>query len=160
MLPAGEIPELTEGYEGFYHLLHIDGGCEEATMSFIIRDHDMSLFENRKAAFVEVARRLNEKYGEGTVVCEVKASYYNMREMIEKRMEIVERAKKAFEECNVVAKIVPIRGGTDGARLSYEGLLCPNLSTGGCNFHGKYEFISVQSMEKMVQVLKCLVSAN
>lgn len=160
MLPAKQTPAHTEGYEGFYHLCRMEGDEENAILRYIIRDHDREKFENRKEIFESIKRFLNEKYGEGTVACEVKDSYYNMREMIEKRMEIVERAKKAFEECNVVAKIVPIRGGTDGARLSYEGLLCPNLSTGGCNFHGKYEFISVQSMEKMVQVLKCLVSAN
>lgn len=156
MLPAAEIPAHTEGYEGFFHLCDMEGSEEQARLNYIIRDHDRQKFEKRKIFFRSIETFLNEKYGEGTVICEVKDSYYNMREKIETKMEIVERAKEAFEKCGVVPKIVPIRGGTDGARLSYEGLLCPNLSTGGNNFHGKYEFISIQSMDKMTEVLKKL----
>lgn len=156
MLPAAEIPAHTEGYEGFFHLCDMEGSEEQARLNYIIRDHDRQKFEKRKIFFKSIGTFLNEKYGEGTVICEVKDSYYNMREKIETKMEIVERAKDAFEKCGVVPKIVPIRGGTDGARLSYEGLLCPNLSTGGNNFHGKYEFISIQSMDKMTEVLKKL----
>ena len=158
MLPAAEIPAHTEGYEGFFHLCKMEGEEEKAVLSYIIRDHDRKRFEERKALFTSIAEFLNQKYGAHTVCCEVKDSYYNMREKIETRMEIVEHAKQAFLACNVEPKVVPIRGGTDGARLSYEGLLCPNLSTGGNNFHGKFEFISVQSLEKMVQVIKKLVS--
>lgn len=160
MLPKAEIPAHTEGYEGFFHLCSIKGDEENATLHYIIRDHDRQKFEKRKELFASIGEFLNKKYGEGTVICEVKDSYYNMRELIETRMDIVERAKNAFLQCDVTPVIIPIRGGTDGARLSYEGLLCPNLSTGGCNFHGKHEFISVQSMEKMVQVLKSLVNPN
>lgn len=160
MLPANEIPAHTEGYEGFYHLCGMKGEEENAELVYIIRDHARDKFERRKKLFVSIGTFLNEKYGEGTVETIVKDSYYNMKEKLEPRMDIVERARKAFEACDVVPKIVPIRGGTDGARLSYEGLLCPNLSTGGNNFHGKYEFISVQSMEKMVAVLKKLLEST
>lgn len=153
LLPAAEIPACTEGYEGFYHLCGIEGNEERAEFNYIIRDHDREKFEKRKEIFRHAAEYINLKYKEGTVECIVKDSYYNMKEMIEKRPDIVERAEKAFESAGIVADKVPIRGGTDGARLSYEGLLCPNLSTGGNNFHGKYEFISIQSMEKMVEVL-------
>lgn len=157
LLPANEIPAHTEGYEGFYHLCEMSGDEEHARLDYIIRDHDRVKFENRKALICKAATFLNEKYGENTIIFDVKDSYYNMREMIETRMDIVDRARIAFEKCNVVPKIQPIRGGTDGARLSFEGLLCPNISTGGNNFHGKYEFISVQSMEKMVKVIKNIV---
>lgn len=157
MLPAGEIPAHTQGYEGFYHLCNMKGDEENASLQYIIRDHSMERFQQRKNLFVSIGDFLNRKYGEGTVECEVKDSYYNMREKIEPRMDIVDRAKEAFEKCDVIPKVVPIRGGTDGARLSYEGLLCPNLSTGGNNFHGKFEYISIQSMEKMVDVIKELV---
>lgn len=160
MLPANEIPAHTEGYEGFYHLCGMKGDEENAELTYIIRDHDRDRFEQRKKLFVFAGTFLNEKYGEGTVETIVKDSYYNMKEKLEPRMDIVERAGKAFEACEVKPKIVPIRGGTDGARLSYEGLLCPNLSTGGNNFHGKYEFISVQSMEKMTAVLKKLLEGT
>ncbi len=160
MLPAGEIPAHTEGYEGFFHLCGMKGEEEHAELDYIIREHDRVKFEQRKKLFISVGAFLNEKYGEGTVEMIVKDSYYNMKEKLEPRMDIVERARKAFEACDVIPKIVPIRGGTDGARLSYEGLLCPNLSTGGNNFHGKYEFISVRSMEKMVAVLKKLLEST
>ncbi len=160
MLPAGEIPAHTEGYEGFFHLCGMKGEEEHAELDYIIREHDRVKFEQRKKLFTSVGAFLNEKYGEGTVEMIVKDSYYNMKEKLEPRMDIVERARKAFEACDVIPKIVPIRGGTDGARLSYEGLLCPNLSTGGNNFHGKYEFISVRSMEKMVAVLKKLLEST
>lgn len=158
MLPANEVPTHTEGYEGFYHLCAMEGDEENASLQYILRDHARNRFEERKHLFTEVAHFLNEKYGQGTVECEVKDSYYNMREKIEPRMDIVDRAKVAFKKCGVVPQVVPIRGGTDGARLSYEGLLCPNISTGGNNFHGKFEFISVQSLEKMVDVITELVA--
>lgn len=157
MLPEGEIPELTEGYEGFYHLLHIEGGCEEATMSFIIRDHDMSLFENRKAAFKEVAGRLNEKYGEGTVELTLTDSYYNMREKIEDNMFIVERAAEAMRSLGIEPHVMPIRGGTDGSRLSFMGLPCPNLCTGGVNFHSRFEYVAVEDMDAISDLLVALV---
>lgn len=160
MLPASEIPAHTEGYEGFFHLCGMKGEEEHAELDYIIREHDRDKFEQKKKLFISVGAFLNEKYGEGTVETIVKDSYYNMKEKLEPRMDIVQRAQKAFEACDVVPKIVPIRGGTDGARLSYEGLLCPNLSTGGNNFHGKYEFISVRSMEKMVAVLKKLLEST
>lgn len=158
MLPQAEIPAHTEGYEGFYHLCAMEGTEENARLHYIIRDHDRRMFEKRKELFTKSVEFLNVKYGRDTVACEMKDSYYNMKEKIEPRMDIIERAAEAFEKCKVSPKVVPIRGGTDGARLSYEGLLCPNLSTGGNNFHGKYEFISVQSMEKMTEVLRTLLT--
>lgn len=153
MLPASQTPATTEGYEGFYHLAQMGGDCSEAFAEYILRDHDKTIFEKRKAFIKDTVAYLNAKYGEGTFTLEMKDSYYNMREKVEPHMYIVENAKKAMEEAGVTPIVVPIRGGTDGAKLSFEGLPCPNLSTGGFNFHGRYEYIPVESMEKMVEVL-------
>ena len=153
MLPAWETPAHTEGYEGFYHLCEMQGDEELTTLSYILRDHDADKLEQKKETMRRIAAYLNQKWGEGTVEVTIKDSYRNMREMLEPHMEIVDKAKGAFEACGVTPIVQPIRGGTDGARLSYMGLLCPNLSTGGYNFHGRKELISVQAMEKMVDVL-------
>ena len=153
MLPAWETPAHTEGYEGFYHLCEMQGDEELTTLSYILRDHDAEKLEQKKETMRRIAAYLNQKWGEGTVEVTIKDSYRNMREMLEPHMEIVDKAKDAFEACGVTPIVQPIRGGTDGARLSYMGLLCPNLSTGGYNFHGRKELISVQAMEKMVDVL-------
>lgn len=157
MLPPAETPAHTEGYEGFYHLCNMTGNEEYAQLDYIVRDHDKKQFSRRKELAQKAAEYLNEKYGEGTCETVLKDSYYNMKEKIEPHMYIVEKAVKAMEENNVVPRIVPIRGGTDGARLSFEGLLCPNISTGGNNFHGKYEFITIQSLEKMTEVIKSIL---
>lgn len=153
MLPKFEDPANTEGYEGFYHLDSFSGGVEKAMMDYIIRDHDRGQFEKKKERFEKIVDYLNEKYGEGTVTAVVKDSYYNMKSMVEPHMHLIENAKKAMEECGVEPIVVPIRGGTDGARLSYMGLPCPNLCTGGHNFHGKFEYIAVQDMEQVVEIL-------
>ena len=153
MLPAWETPAHTEGYEGFCHLCEMQGDEELTTLSYILRDHDADKLEQKKETMRRIAAYLNQKWGEGTVEVTIKDSYRNMREMLEPHMEIVDKAKDAFEACGVTPIVQPIRGGTDGARLSYMGLLCPNLSTGGYNFHGRKELISVQAMEKMVDVL-------
>ena len=153
MLPDWETPAHTEGYEGFYHLCEMQGDEELTTLTYILRDHDADKLEQKKETMRRIAAYLNQKWGEGTVEVTIKDSYRNMREMLEPHMEIVDKAKDAFEACGVTPIVQPIRGGTDGARLSYMGLLCPNLSTGGYNFHGRKELISVQAMEKMVDVL-------
>ncbi|QEK12654.1 peptidase T [Crassaminicella thermophila] len=153
MLPDKEIPAYTEGYEGFYHLNEIEGNVEKASMYYIIRDHDYNKFEERKKKIRKIVDSLNDKYGKDTIVLEMKDQYYNMKEKIEPVMHIVETAKRAMEEVGVCPIIKPIRGGTDGARLSYMGLPCPNIFTGGHNFHGKYEYIPVNSMEKAVEVI-------
>lgn len=158
MLPPAETPAHTEGYEGFYHLGHMEGDETEARLEFIIRDHDRARFEERKERMNLIAAYLNGKYGPTTVQVELKDSYYNMKAQIEPHMYLIHRARAAFAKVGVEAQEVPIRGGTDGARLSYMGLPCPNLSTGGANFHGVMEYIPVQSMEKMVQVLVELVT--
>ena len=153
LLPAFENPMYTEGYEGFYHLDGMNGGVEEAKMEYIIRDHDRAKFEEKKRFFAEAAAFLNRKYGEGTVVCEIRDSYYNMKEKIEPCMYLIDTAEAAMRACGVEPVVVPIRGGTDGARLSYMGLPCPNLCTGGYNYHGKYEFIPAGSLEKTTEIL-------
>ncbi|MBO5281232.1 MAG: peptidase T [Clostridia bacterium] len=153
LLPAFDKPMYTEGYEGFFHLDRIEGDVENCRMEYIIRDHDAVKFEEKCRIFKRAGDWLNEKYGEGTVEVKVTESYRNMREMVEPHMYLIDIAKKAMTNCGAEPKIVAIRGGTDGARLSYMGLPCPNLSTGGENFHGKYEFICTQSMETMVEVL-------
>lgn len=159
MLPAFENPMYTEGYEGFFHLDQMAGDVESAHLEYIIRDHDREAFEKKKALFEEVSRYLNVKYGEGTVLTAVKDSYYNMKEQIEPdHLYLIDTAKEAMKSLDIKPLVSPIRGGTDGARLSYMGLPCPNLSTGGYNFHGKYEFIPVQSLEQMVEVLKKIVT--
>ena len=153
MLPADETPETTEGYEGFYHLLGIESNIEQAKLSYIIRDHDRERFEERKEFIADCARRMNEKYGEGTVVADVKDQYYNMKEKIDPNMHVIDIVLKAMQDCGVPPKVEPIRGGTDGAQLSFKGLPCPNIFAGGVNFHGPYEFVSVQVMEKAMQVI-------
>jgi len=153
MLPENETPSTTEGYEGFYHLLSINGGVEETNLSYIIRDFDAEKFEKRKAFLQNVANELNEKYGNGTVNIEIKDQYRNMKEKVEPEKYIVDIAFKAMETVGVKPLVRPIRGGTDGARLSFMGLPTPNLFTGGHNFHGRFEYISIQSMEKAVEVI-------
>lgn len=157
LLPEGEIPERTEGYEGFHHLLSISGECEQARLEYIIRDHSMEKFEKKKAEFSSLVKRMNEKYGEGTVELDMKDSYYNMREVIEKNMYTVDRAAEAMRSLGVEPVTVPIRGGTDGARLSFMGLPCPNLCTGGGNFHSRFEFASVEMMDKVTDILVRIV---
>lgn len=153
-----DTPEHTEGYEGFFHLNDMEGDVEETSLYYIIRDFFEDTFEGRKVKMMEAASALNEKYGEGTVTVEIKDQYKNMRTMVEPHMYLIEHAKKAMEMAGVKPIIKPIRGGTDGAQLSYMGLPCPNLFTGGENYHGRFEFISVESMEKAVAVLKNLIS--
>lgn len=157
MLPVNERPEFTENYEGFYLLNSIHGDVEGAISDYIIRDHSKEQFEAKKVRFQKIADYLNDVYGEGTFRVEMKDSYYNMKEKIEPHMHLIENAKKAMEAVDVVPNIVPIRGGTDGARLSFMGIPCPNLCAGGHNFHGKYEYVSVQSMEKIVEILVKIV---
>ena len=160
MMPPAETPAHTEGYEGFYHLTSMEGCEEKAVLKYIVRDHDKSKFEDRKKFMERLADYLNDKYGAGTFELSLKDTYYNMKEKIEPHMYIIERAKSAMISEGVTPVIVPIRGGTDGARLSWEGLPCPNLSTGGYNYHGRFEFIPVQSLEKMVDVLTSLVRSG
>lgn len=157
LLPAFERPEHTEGYEGFFHLGSIEGSVEQTKASYIIRDHDMARFEERKALMRRAADFINARYGEGTLELTLKDSYYNMKEKILLHMHLIDTAKAAMEALDIVPEIVPIRGGTDGARLSYMGLPCPNLCTGGYNFHGNKEFISIQSLEKMCELLMEIV---
>ena len=157
LLPPAEIPAHTEGYEGFFHLCQMEGNEELASLIYIIRDHDAAKFQRRKQQVQEITDFLNARYGEGTVELQLRDSYRNMREMIEPHMYIIDKAKAAFEACGVKPLTTPIRGGTDGARLSYMGLPCPNLSTGGYNFHGRKELITVEAMEKMVEVLSSIV---
>lgn len=156
-MPPFETPAQTAGYEGFFHLTQMQGNVEKTTMFFIIRDHNRHIFEGRKEFLQKLVGKLNTKYGEGTFELDMKDSYYNMADMVRPHMWIVDKATAAMEACGVTPNIVPIRGGTDGARLSYMGLPCPNLSTGGVNFHGRFEHIPVQSLEKMVKVLVQLV---
>ena len=159
LLPAHEAPEATEGYEGFYHPGTIQGNVEQVDVDYIIRDHDLGKFEEKKAFFQKAAAFLNEKYGADTFVVDMKDSYYNMKEKIlPENAHLIENAAKAMEMAGVKPLISPIRGGTDGARLSFMGLPCPNLCTGGLNFHGKYEYICIESMEKIVQILLNIVS--
>ena len=158
LLPAAQKPEYTEGYEGFLHLTDMEGSVEHARLRYIIRDHDMAKFTEKKEIMAAAAGFLNRKYGEGTVSLTVKDSYYNMREKIEPCFYIVERAMKAMRAVGMDAKTSPVRGGTDGARLSYEGLPCPNLCTGGDNYHGRFEYIPVEDMEKCVEMLISLLT--
>ena len=157
MLPPWERPEHTEGYEGFYHLTGMSGNEEAAELRYILRDHDAGKLAERKATMAAACAEINRRYGEGTAAVELKDSYRNMKEIVEKHPEILERAKKAFTENGVEPVVQPIRGGTDGAQLSFRGLPCPNLSTGGYNFHGRKELIPVQAMEKMTEVLVSIV---
>ncbi|KGM94250.1 peptidase T [Clostridium novyi A str. 4552] len=153
MLPDNEVPEHTEGYEGFYHIVGFNGTVEETKMQYIIRDFDRIKFEERKATMKNIVNALNEKYGKNTVILDMNDQYYNMKEKVEPVYHIVDTAFKAMEEVGVVPKVVPIRGGTDGARLSFMGLPTPNLFTGGHNFHGKFEFIPTFAMSKAVDVI-------
>ncbi len=153
MLPPAQVPEHTQGREGFYHLCDLAGDVTEAQLSVIIRDHDKEKFQARKDLVKNAVEFLNHQYGEGTVELELKDSYYNMREPLQEHMELVEKARAAMEKVGITPVEEPIRGGTDGARLTFMGLPCPNLSTGGFNFHGVHEAIPVEAMEKMVEVL-------
>lgn len=157
LLPQDEIPAKTEGYEGFFHLIEMSGECEGATLVYIIRDHDIEKFNAKKALLLECADRINAKYGEGSCVASVKDSYFNMKEIIDKHMYTIDRAVEAMEQVGVKPIIMPIRGGTDGARLSFMGLPCPNICTGGENFHSRFEYISVQSLEKVVEIVERLI---
>lgn len=152
-MPSDETPQTTEGYEGFYHLTGMKGTVEETVLSYIIRDHDRQKFENRKAFVRQLAEELNAENGEGTVTVEVRDQYYNMREKVEPVMYIIDIAKKAIEASGVECRVKAIRGGTDGAQLSFKGLPCPNIFAGGLNFHGRHEFVPVQSMEKAMMTI-------
>ena len=153
LLPADERPETTEGYQGFYHLLGIESNVEQAKLHYIIRDHDRERFEDRKRFVQRCAEQMNETYGEGTVIAEVKDQYYNMKEKIDPQMHVIDLVLHAMQDCGVAPKVKPIRGGTDGAQLSFKGLPCPNICAGGVNFHGPYEFVSIQSMKQAMQVI-------
>lgn len=153
MLPDDETPETTDGYQGFYHLLGIKSNIENATLSYIIRDHDRKKFEARKDFIEDCVAKMNEKYGEGTVTAEVRDQYYNMKEKIDPCMHVIDLVLKAMQDCGVAPKVEPIRGGTDGAQLSFKGLPCPNIFAGGVNFHGPYEFVSIRSMQKAMEVI-------
>ena len=153
LLPADERPETTEGYQGFYHLLGIESNVEQAKLHYIIRDHDRERFEDRKRFVQRCAEQMNETYGEGTVIAEVKDQYYNMKEKIDPQMHVIDLVLHAMQDCGVAPKVKPIRGGTDGAQLSFKGLPCPNIFAGGVNFHGPYEFVSIQSMKQAMQVI-------
>ena len=153
MLPADETPETTEGYEGFYHLIGMQTNTELGKLSYIIRDHDREKFEARKQFVLACAERMNERYGEGTVVAEVKDQYYNMKEKVAPQMHIIDKVLVAMQQVGVKPQVKPIRGGTDWAQLSFKGLPCPNIFAGGINFHGPYEFVPIQSMEKAMQVV-------
>ena len=158
LLPPQERPEHTEGYEGFYHLCGVKGETELAESYYILRDHDRARFEARKETVARIAAYMNEKYGAGAVECNVQDSYYNMREVIEPRMDIIRRAEAAFRAVGVTPFEKPIRGGTDGSKLSFMGLPCPNLSTGGMNYHGRFECIAVQDMDVMAEMLVALLT--
>ena len=153
LLPADERPETTEGYQGFYHLLGIQSNVESARMNYIIRDHNRDIFEDRKHFMQKCADQMNAIYGAETVTLEIKDQYYNMQEKIDPQMHVIDVVVHAMQDCGVAPKVKPIRGGTDGAQLSFKGLPCPNIFAGGVNFHGPYEFISIQSMEKAKQVI-------
>ena len=161
-IPETDIPETTEGYEGFYHLLGIESRTEEAKLSYIIRDHDRDKFQDRKKFMEEIVEKMNEKYGEGTVRIELNDQYYNMKEKIDPNMHVIDIVLRAMQESGVPPRVEPIRGGSDGAQLSFRGLPCPNIFAGGVNFHGPFEFVSVQVMEKAVQVITkiCEITGN
>ena len=158
MLPAGERPEYTEGYEGFYHVHKVSGDVEKVTMMMLIRDHDKAKFARRKSYLEELAALLNKKYGEGTVTVDCKDMYLNMREKMEEAMYVVELAEKAMESAGVKPVVKPIRGGTDGARLSFMGLPCPNLFTGGTNFHGRFEYLPLLSLQKAAETVLAIMT--
>ena len=154
LLPAEQIPAKTEGYEGFFHLCDMQGDCENAMLVYIIRDHDRALFEEKKQVITAAAREINARFGEGSCTLSLKDSYYNMKEIIDEHMYIVDRARTAMTELGIEPVVVPIRGGTDGARLSFMGLPCPNLCTGGENFHSRFEFLSIESLDRVVDILE------
>ena len=158
LLPIEQRPEYTEGYEGFFHIIGFNGTVEEASFSYIIRDHDIELYENKKKVMEQCVDFINTKYGENTATLEIKHQYYNMRKEVEPHYHIVEKAVKAMEMENIKPIIQPIRGGTDGANLSFMGLPCPNIFAGGHNFHGKLEFVPVESMEKASKVILNIIS--
>jgi tripeptide aminopeptidase len=158
LLPVEQRPEYTEGYEGFFHIISFKGTVEEADFGYIIRDHDRSKFEAKKVLIRQVTDFINAKYGEGTATLTLKDQYYNMREQVEPHYHIIEKAVKAMEMAGVKPKIQPIRGGTDGANLSFKGLPCPNIFAGGLNFHGKMEYVPLESMEKASEVILNLIS--
>lgn len=153
MLPSTQTPSMTEGYEGFYHLCEVKGDVQEATFEYIIRDHSDELFEAKKQTALHIQKILNEKYGDGTVEVEIKDNYYNMARMVKPHFHLIENAIKATEEAGVTPMVQPIRGGTDGARLSYMGIPCPNLGTGGYGYHGEYEHITIEGMDTAVQIM-------
>ncbi len=156
-IPKGQTPAETEGYEGFFHLTNMEGDCENATLHYIIRDHDRDKFEEKKRILEYTAKLINKKYGNGTCACELRDSYYNMKEIIEEHMYIIVRAIAAMDEVGVKPEIIPIRGGTDGARLSFMGLPCPNICTGGENFHSRFEYLPVDSLCKVVDIVERLI---
>ena len=158
LLPADQRPETTEGYEGFFHVVGIKGSVEEASLTYIIRDHDRAKFEEKKALILSCGGKIDSVYGAGTAKVTVRDQYYNMREQVEPHYHIVEKARKAMEMAGVKPKIQPIRGGTDGANLSFKGLPCPNIFAGGLNFHGKMEFVPLENMEKAAQVILNILS--
>ncbi len=153
MLPSNETPETTEGYEGFYHLLGVESNTESAKLSYIVRDHDRDIFEDRKDFIRKCVEKMNDKYGKDTVTAIINDQYYNMKEKKDPNMHVIDIVLKAMQSCGVPPKVEPIRGGTDGAQLSFKGLPCPNIFAGGVNFHGPYEFVSIQVMEKAMQVI-------
>ena len=163
-MPENEVPERTTGYEGFFHLYQMQGGVEQATLTYIIRDHNTQMFQMRKRLVLDMCERMNEKYGAGTFLPEVKDTYYNMHTQLVDKPHITDIAKSAIEEACGFAKVVPIRGGTDGAQLSFKGLPCPNIFAGGLNFHGRHEFLPIQSMEKammtVVNICKLVAEAK
>ena len=158
LLPVDQRPEFTENYEGFFHLISFKGSVEEADFAYIIRDHDRAKFEEKKKVILRCADFINAKYGEGTAEAVVKDQYYNMREQVEPHYHIIEKAVKAMEMAGIKPKIQPIRGGTDGANLSFKGLPCPNIFAGGLNFHGKMEFVPLESIEKASEVILHLIT--
>ena len=162
LLPQDETPETTEGYEGFFHLTSLSGSCQEAQLSFIIRDHDRDIFELRKAQMQQIVERINQRYGTGTAVLDLHDQYYNMREQLADKMHIIDIAKQAMSEAGVTPRVQPIRGGTDGAQLSFRGLPCPNIFAGGINFHGPHEFLPIPSMQKAMQTVVniCRITAE
>ena len=156
-IPAGQTPADTEGYEGFFHLTDMSGTCEDATLHYIIRDHDRVKFEEKKRILEYNAKLINKKYGRDTCVCEIRDSYFNMKEIIEEHMYIIVRAIAAMDQVGVKPEIIPIRGGTDGARLSFMGLPCPNICTGGENFHSRFEYLPIPSLEKVVDIVERII---
>ena len=160
MLPTGDVPERTEGYEGFFHLTDMQGKVEKATLDYIVRDHDATVFAHREATMRHIEALINERYGAGTAKLSIREEYRNMAEILSARMEIVELAEKAIAKAGFAPRRLPIRGGTDGSQLSYRGLLCPNLGTGGYAFHGPYEHITAENMDKAVEILLNLLEEN